>query len=316
MIDYSIYYRRAIKVDKIKQEVQKCDVLISAYNPSDRIKKVFDDIQATTKIWLIQPEYLLSPIDYPTEHELVTPNSNDEMIQVNELLQKVGDLKGKSLCIDITGFMRHTLTFLVAKLAASGVDEFTAIYSEPMFYKKQENTTFTNTTSGVVRPIRGMAGINDSQGKDFLVLGVGYDSRLINEVVNHKDNSIVYPLFAFPSLSPDMYQQSAICSEKSGDVALSSDWIVNRRFAPANDPFSTAKAVRSAVEEIDKRESAANIYLSPLSTKVQTLGFALYWHLEGKKRGAVSILFPECTAYAQETSLGLKRLWAFTIELT
>jgi hypothetical protein len=212
--------------------------------------------------------------------------------------------------------MRHVLVFLVAKLAHLGVREFTALYSEPMYYLNQESTTFSTTTTGVVRPVRGMAGSNSSAGRDALIVAVGYDHRLISEVANHKDSALVYPVLAFPSLSPDMYQQSALRSSESGDVALTGDWVSNRRFAPANDPFSTAGILQEVVGEIDRREPGANIYLSPLSTKPQALGFALYWQLEGKARGAVTLLLPECLTYSRETSQGIKRLWTYTVELS
>jgi len=160
-----------------------------------------------------------------------------------------------------------------------------------------------------------MAGSNSSLGTDYLIIGAGYDHKLISEVTNQKDIT-VYPLFAFPSLSPDFYQQSALRASESGAVALEPAWIVNRRFAPANDPFSTASILHDIVYEIDRKNVHANIYLSPLSTKVQALGFALYWQLEGKARGAVTMLLPECLTYSRETSSGLKRLWTYTIELS
>ena len=131
----------------------------------------------------------------------------------------------------------------------------------------------------------------------------------------HKDGAEVYPLFAFPSLSPDFYQQSAIRAASSGEVAVPEQWITKRRFAPANDPFSTAAVLHSIVEEANRNRSApANIYLSPLATKVQVLGFALYWQLEGRLLGGVSILLPECVTYSRETTIGLKRLWSYTVE--
>lgn len=112
-----------------------------------------------------------------------------------------------------------------------------------------------------------------------------------------------------------MYQQSAERASQSGDVAIERDWIANRKFAPANDPFSTAGVVGDIVAGIDKTGIPANIYLSPLSTKVQALGFAIYWQLEGRSRGATTILLPECLTYSRETSVGLKRLWTYTVEL-
>jgi hypothetical protein len=112
-----------------------------------------------------------------------------------------------------------------------------------------------------------------------------------------------------------MYQQSAVRASQSGDIALEGDWVSNRKFAPANDPFSTASILSEIVREIDRKGDLANIYMSPLSTKAQALGFAIYWQLEGKARDATIMLMPECLTYSRETSVGLKRLWTYTIEL-
>lgn len=316
MPDYSLFYRRSVNTDRIAKELPEFDIFVSAFNSSDRVGQVFQSVRAQRKIWLIHPEYVYAPLDEPIGYAKVKPTTTDEIAQVGALLTEIGDLNGKRLCIDITGFMRHVLTFLVAKLAHSGVREFTAVYSEPMFYKKQEQTAFSTTTSGVVRPVRGMAGSNSSPAQDFLIIAVGYDHKLISEVASYKDNSKVYPIFAFPSLSADMYQQSAIRASDSGEVALEVGWISNRKFAPANDPFATASIVGDVVKEIDKKGPKSNIYLSPLSTKVQALGFALYWQLEGKPRGGVTLLLPECLTYSRETSSGLKRLWSYEIELS
>lgn len=316
MPDYSIYYRRPIGTERIAQELPQFDIFVSAYNSSDRVGRVFNEVRAQTKIWHIHPEYQYSPLDEPAGFLKSQPSAIDEVAQVNTLLDAMGDLNGKSICIDITGFMRHVLVFLVAKIAHMGICEFTALYSEPMYYTKQEDTVFSTTTSGVPRPVKGMAGSNSSLGTDYLIIGAGYDHKLISEITNQKDNLTVYPLFAFPSLSPDFYQQSAIRASESGAVALEPAWIINRRFAPANDPFSTASIIHDIVYEIDRKNIHANIYLSPLCTKVQALGFALFWQLEGKDRGAVTMLLPECLTYSRETSSGLKRLWTYTIEFS
>jgi len=313
-MDYSIFYRRSIGPEKIESELAPCDVFVSAFNSSDRVNGVFGKINSRRKIWLVHPEYAYAPVELPANGEIVTPEHSDERLQVETLLGVIGELAGLDLCIDITGFMRHVLAFLIPKLALSGVKSFTALYSEPAAYVNQEGTQFSTTTTGTVRPVRGMGGSNHSTAADFVVMSVGFDHKLISEVCNHKDSLIVYPLFAFPSLSPDMYQQSAIRASQGGDVAQEDRWIANRRFAPANDPFSTASIVSDIVSEIERRGSA-NIYLAPLSTKVQTLGIALYWHLEGRHHPAISVLLPECATYSRETSAGLKRLWAYTVEL-
>lgn len=321
-MDYSLFYRRDIDISRIAVELPKYDVLISAYNTSDRVRDVFSAVQAKQKFWLMHPEYCFDRAGVALIEETIWPESRNEIIQANALLDAIGPLGGKSICIDLTGFMRHVLVFLVAKLEYLGIREFTAIYSEPLLYKKREDTAFSTTTSERVGPIAGFRGRNISssadQLTDHLIISVGYDHKLISQVAEYKNYTRVYPVFGFPSLAADMYQQSAVSSYGSGTVAKGTDWYANRRFAPANDPFATADVVSRLIQEIDRANGPGNIYLAPLATKVQTLGFVIYWLFEGRKRqsGGVSLILPECLTYSRETSEGVKRIWAYTVELT
>lgn len=314
--EYSFFYRRTVDVTRIEKEIGGVDVFISSFNSSDRVKEIYQEVSSKEKYWMIHPEYKYSPLELP-EGNLIEPDGINEKIQVDTLLNAVGDIGDKRVCIDITGFMRHVLIFLIAKLNYAGVGEVRFLYSEPMYYLGQEDTVFSTTTSGNVRPIMGMSGSNFAKATDYLVIGIGYDHRLISEVVNNKDSSIVYPLFSFPSLSPDMYQQSALRASISGDVALDQLWTVNRKFSPANDPFSTAGVLKEILEKIEGSGSVSNIYLSPLSTKVQALGFALFWVREAKRRNSsISLLMPECLTYSRETSVGIKRVWEYVVDFT
>jgi hypothetical protein len=314
MIDYSIYYQQELQPDEIGT-IASHDVFVSAFNSSERVREVYQRISADRKIWLVHPEYQYDFGELPKNQETVVPKANSETEQVYALLTSLGPLDGKTLCIDITGFMRHVLISLMAGLARSGVTQVTVLYSEPESYAKQEATQFSTRTSGQVRTIFGMRLTRNEQAPDALILGVGFDDKLISEVINHKEHLLVYPVLSFPSLSPDMFQQSAIRAARSAAPALDEAWITNRYFAPANNPFATATVVSEIVRRLDLAGIPPNIYLSPLSTKVQALGFVLYWILEGRHRGGVSPLLPECDTYARETSVGLKRLWKYDVEL-
>jgi len=312
-VDYALYYRRNIKPEAIGLSVDSFDVFISAYNSSDRVVDVFTGIRSARKVWMVHPEYNYSRDEWPAG-EVVAPTGISEREQVNSLVNALGELApGVSIGIDITGFMRNVLIFLVAKLESLGVKSFVAIYTEPSAYTRQENTRFSTTTTGRVKTVEGLGSSMDYR-KDAVILGVGYDHELVGQVMTARKGAVVRPLFSFPSLSPDMYQQSAIRASMSGDKALSDDWVTNRKFAPANDPFVTAAVISEMVANLDSLDRY-NIYLSPLATKVQALGSIVYWLLEGRFRGSCAILLPECSSYARETSIGTKRVWAFTVEL-
>lgn len=313
-MDYALFYRRPVGVGRLADELGAFDVFVSAYNSSERVQIVFDKVKARRKIWLAHPEYQYAQVELPTNATVVCPSSNVETTQLESLLAEIGPVSGLRLCIDFTGFMRHVLLFAIPKLAHLGVKSFTGLYSEPVSYVNQEATSFSTTTSGTVRPVRGMYG-SPGSGADHLLIAIGYDHQLISEVSAYKDGVTVHPLFAFPSLSADMYQQSALRAERSGEVILRPEWGSNRIFAPANDPFSTASVISECVRRIDASAPNQNIFLAPLSTKAQALGMGLYWQLEGRHRGGCTLLLPECITYSRETSTGLKRLWQYELEL-
>ncbi|WP_151779137.1 hypothetical protein [Acinetobacter bereziniae] len=317
MFDYSIFYTRPIEFTEISETLPTFDIFISAFNDSERVKTLFDSINSTKKFWLVHPEYHFNNEEIPDLeiNEVITPSEITDIVQVNELLLRVGDLSNKKICIDITGFMRHVLIFLVASLKYRGVDKFTAIYSEPKFYSDGDNTSFSTTTSPIVKSISGISTTSNSEFKDHLIINIGYDHKMLSQIASYKDGATYHPVFSFPSLSADMYQQSSLRAALSGSITQNSDWITKRKFSPANNPFATAQVISDLVKELDLNfDGKNNIYLAPLSTKAQTLGFAIYWVLEGKDRG-ITILLPECLSYSRETSQGLKRLWSYEVEL-
>lgn len=317
MFDYSIFYSRSFDYSEISKTLPSFDIFISAFNNSDRVKTLFNSIDSSRKFWLIHPEYNFTVDEIPSSDmcEVVVPSNINDITQVNELLSQIGDLNDKNICIDITGFMRHVLIFLVASLKFKGINKFTAIYSEPMYYSKGDDTDFSTTTSSVVKSVSGISSTSNSEYKDHLIINIGYDHKMLSQISSYKDGAIYHPVFSFPSLSADMYQQSSIRAALGGSITQDSNWITKRKFSPANNPFATAQVVSDIVKELDLNfHGKNNIYLAPISTKAQTLGFAIYWALEGKDRG-VTILLPECLSYSRETSQGLKRLWAYEVEL-
>jgi hypothetical protein len=157
-MDYSLFYRRTITVARLAKELGEFDFLLSAYNSSERVKIAFANVNARNKIWLVHPEYQYLQIEHPKDGVVIYPQMSDEITQIEAAISAMPGLDTATVCIDITGFMRHTLAFLIPKLERVGVKRFTAIYSEPVSYAKQEETQFATTTTDVVRPVRGMYG--------------------------------------------------------------------------------------------------------------------------------------------------------------
>jgi hypothetical protein len=116
-----------------------------------------------------------------------------------------------------------------------------------------------------------------------------------------------YQIFGFPSLQPDMYQESIL---KVNKVKESVGENVINEFAPAYDPFMTAAEIQKI---IDNNTDASNIYISPLSSKPQVLGFVYYFCKEGHDK-SVNIIFPYSKKYLLNTTKGSNRTWHYVLE--
>lgn len=289
------------------------DLFLSAYNPSMRVRHVYDNVRATEKHWIIHREYNLQQ-GLPAEPTVSSAHENEADF-MRDCLTKVlagRSIDSLSLCVDITGFMRPHLMFLLKLLFANGVNCFDAIYSEPTYYVGREKARFSDRSVSLVRQVSGFEGVvNNDTSKDVLIIGAGYESHLIEEVAEDKERADRILLLGLPSLSADMYQQSALRTQDAADAL--GEAMVERYFAPANDPFVTATVLSETVARLRARRAITNLYLSPLATKAQALGFALY-HVTECSRSAASIIFPFSSSYSSESAAGVSRVWRFVVE--
>lgn len=316
MIDYDIYYRDSLSELDISN-LKNIDIFISAYNESERVGRVYNKIVAKNKFWFIQPEYHFSEKTISNLNNIIISNHFDESKQVKDIIDNFDyDLKNKIIYIDCTGFMRHTLVFLIIKLGVIGLKKINIIYSEPISYIDNDNTKF----SELCREVRAIKGTNFTKEgkKESTIMSIGYDSELMSQMLNAFEGVIFYPLFSFPSLSADMFQQSIIKSSNIQFSNIKNASNHNRNFAPAHDPFSTAKAISILVKKI-KNDNISNIYLSPLSTKAQVIGHTYFWWKEQKELRSsgvnINITLPIPCSYQSKTSRGVGRIWNYTLEM-
>jgi hypothetical protein len=312
MIDYTVLYKDELPVEDAWPAEAQWDIFISAFTAAERVKRVFERARASSKHWLVFPEYNFGAADLPSK--AFVANVREEAEYVKKFWNEaIGDVAGRTICIDITGFVRPYLVFLVKWLIEQGVCRFDALYTEPVIYSKREKTKFSNEAVAEVRQIAGFEGVhNPDTSNDFLVIGAGYDHQLIAQVAESKEASKKIQIFGLPSLRADMYQENVLrarIAEEAVGRQTSDEF-----FAPANDPFVTASMLQEIVARIEARRSITNLYLSPLATKPQVLGFALYY-LSERLNTATSIIFPFCDSYNPETTAGLSRIWKYTVEL-
>ena len=317
MIDYTIFYKKKYKPNESWYDDNQWDIFISAYNSSERVQKIFEDANASVKHWLIFPDYKYAKSEYPSSGICFSSKSNHEATFIQEYFENSKiDFTGLKIGIDITGFMRTYLMFLIKYLWLNNVNKFDAIYTDPNHYVKKEETKFSDEIVLEVRQIAGFEGDHITDvSNDVLIIGSGYDHQLIAQVAENKAKSKKIQIFGLPSLQADMYQENVLRASLAAESIGSNFWLErNNFFAPANDPFVTASVIQEIVNKLNCRKQITNLYLSPLATKPQVLGFVLYYLSEQINKPA-SIIFPISRHYTRETSKGISKIWKYSVEL-
>jgi hypothetical protein len=210
--------------------------------------------------------------------------------------------------------MRPQILYLIRYLSAEAATSISLLYTEPEHYALKENTRFSDEAVEAVRQVLGFEGIHeDDMSNDVLIVGVGYDHALVSHVIDDRDSAKVIRLLSLPSLSADMYQESILRLDRT-EQAGGENFEHEDFFAPANDPFVVAAELSGKCAELRRRGRIGNLYLCPLATKPQALGFALFYLAELSDSPA-SIIFPFARSYSRETSKGVGRTWCYEVQL-
>lgn len=307
-MDFTKFYKHSYSPEE-EFECPEYDLFLSAYDDCDRTRIPYDKVKAKRKIWMLFPQYQYNGNNPKEDYYLEQGNSESEYFKgfFTEFSKEA--LLGMSICVDSTGFLRPHLIYLMAYFNFIGIKKLDVLYTEPIRYSKSDETDFSLNVDAV-RTIEGCTSrpVVAEKMNDVLIVCSGYDEKLFSQVASHKSNcKYKFHIIGFPSLQLDMYQESMLRFYKIKNSIGNSE----RRFAPAFDPFVTAQTIGEIIKGIP---NVTNIYLSPLSTKPQTLGVVLYY-LYHKRDQAVNILFPFSMVYTSGHTEGVKRTWRYTIEL-
>ena len=311
MRDYSHLYRRELLPGE--EWGDSWDVFLSAYNSSDRVQLAFEKVRAARKLWIVHEEYGYDDSELPSDAPFLS-GAMDETSMAVFWDQRVaqGSIVGAKICVDATGFMRPHLLFLLRLLVARGVVKFDVLYSEPEYYRHKDETAFSGVYVEQVRQVYGFEGVSGEGGdRDTLIIGAGYETHLVEEVAEDKDRARKVLILGLPSLRADMYQQNAWRAWLAEDVLERGD--AEKHFAPAADPFATATVLSELIGRERTRSDVSHLYLAPLATNAQAVGFALFY-LSECVGSNTSIIFPFTRDYERETAVGFSRTWLHTLE--
>jgi hypothetical protein len=177
MIDYTIFYKSTLPVDSAWGSNDRWDLYISAYTAAERLRHVYERVNASDKWWLIFPEYCFSQSEFP-KGNVFAGTSKDEANFIREFWAELPRKAAEGrICVDITGFIRPYLMFLLRWFVEQKVRKFDAIYSEPIAYAKREETKFSDEVVEQVRQVAGFEGNHLTDiSHDVLIIGSGYNT--------------------------------------------------------------------------------------------------------------------------------------------
>lgn len=294
----------------------KYDVLISGYCHDARVEVPWEKIEATRKIWIVDPNN--SNLIFKSSGEDYLLNDLSEFTYVLDFPKDMGLKPNDRICIDCTGFLIPVLYVLLRSFQISGISHFDVVYSEPQRYVHAENTSFSDFYFDT-RQILGYGGIHTSDMQnDLLIVASGYDDKRISDIANYKKSvKKKIQMLGFPPLQADMFQENIVKAYNS-EPALGShcfDMGNSNIFAPAYDPFVAAQNIKEYLEERQLKKPFTNIYFSPLSSKPLALGIALFYIWEQGHTQSMSVIYPQCKNYITENSEGIGCIWQYEFVL-
>ena len=269
---------------------------------------VFDAINADQKDWMVAREYGLASSSLPKSGRTFPLASTDESDAILDYFDAYPLNRDEKLCVDITGFLRPQLLFLLGYLFRSGISSVEMLYSEPVAYQQGSATKFASGASEI-RQVCGYQGSHtpDSEG-EYLIVGCGYDAAMMTAIANFRLQATKIQLFPFPALRPHMYQENRLRTE---ECVTAFGRVQEQIFAPGHDPFATAHVLANVCRSL--KGSINNLYLAPLATKPQVLGFGLFYLMDCAG-GPVSIINPVISGYNEKTSVGLSEIWRYVVD--
>lgn len=314
-MNYLFQYIHRLSPDDLESHAPSWDLFVSCYNRSDRVLGAFERLRAPERWWVVQPEY-----DFSTEEvallgpSVLQPPSGSEAEFVDHIIQTLSINASTRVCIDVTGFMRHSLLALMARLKYMGMERYWLLYSDPDVYPREELAEFSRSGIDDVRAVAGLQGSHDlaEHERDWIVLGTGYDNAMMSEALERKRHARRLDVLGLPSLQPSMYQENVLSVLRTSEE-VGSEGPANAIFAPASNPFATAALLHDQLSARLLSGEISNLYLVPTGTKPQVVGFGMFF-LQECADLAASVLVPFPVKYTPESSTGLSRSWIFEID--
>lgn len=219
------------------------------------------------------------------------------------------DMSSRRVTTDITVFTKPYFFLLFKTLREKfGMSKFLMVYTEPKGYKNKEpDTGEIILTEGLdrVETIPGFFG-SCVHSRDTLIVILGFEGKRSMEVFQTVSPQTTYAINGFPSYQPGWHRMSL---EANMHFLMESRATDHLYFAPAIDPFETAKILSYIVKSDEIKDS--NIIIAPLGTKMQAFGTLLH----SLKDTSAKVIYPFPSTYKADYSYGHGPTWICEVNL-
>lgn len=208
--------------------------------------------------------------------------------------------------LDISCFTKPFFFYLIKlfreKYVVKVID---AYYTEPesyVFPKGLFNSYHSSSGPLTVREIPGFTGLETRNDKRVLVILLGFDGDLSQEINEDVSPTKTLLVNGFPGYAPKFKDISLVINEK-----LTSNKDFKIFYARSNNPFE----VYNLLDKIKEENSKSFLNIAPLGTKPMALGACLF----AIHNPAVRIVYPIPEAYEKTTTENCLHSWKYEIPL-
>jgi hypothetical protein len=210
------------------------------------------------------------------------------------------------VAIDISCFTKPFFFFLVKLLSEKyKVSTIEVYYTEPesyVFPRGLFNSYHSSSGPLTVKEIPGFTGIETRNDKRILVILLGFDGDLSQEINEDVSPSKTVLVNGFPGYAPKFKDISLVINEK-----LTSNKDFRIHYARANNPFE----VYNLLDKIKKENVKSFINIAPLGTKPMALGACLF----AIHNPSVRIVYPIPEEYEKTTTRNCLHSWRYEIPI-
>lgn len=212
----------------------------------------------------------------------------------------------QKIAIDISCFTKPFFFFLIKlvreKYKIKLIDSY---YTEPesyIFPKGLFSSYHSSSGPLTVREIPGFTGLESRNDKRILVILLGFDGDLSQEINEDVSPSKTLLVNGFPGYAPKFKDISLVINEK-----LTSNKDFKIYYARSNNPFE----VYNLLDKIKRENSKSFLNVAPLGTKPMALGACLF----AIHNPSVRIVYPIPEVYEKTTTENCLHSWRYEIPM-